>query len=30
MNKRDLFTVLSTSLIEVKQHSQGKLTLEPM
>ena len=30
MNKRDLFTVLSTSLIEVKQHSQGKLTQEPM
>lgn len=27
MNKRDLFSELSSALSEVKQHSQGKLTL---
>ena len=28
MNKRDLFTELSTALTEAKQHDQGKLTLK--
>jgi putative transcriptional regulator len=27
MSKRDLFSELSTSLVEAKQHSEGKLTL---
>jgi putative transcriptional regulator len=27
MSKRDVFSELSTALTEVKQHSEGKLTL---
>ena len=28
MNKRDLFSELSSALVEAKEHSEGKLTLK--